>query len=253
LAEHKTIVAATTNAHKLAEIAAILAPLGYEVISRAAAGVPEFEIEETGATFEENSLLKARVIFDRLGGQSITLADDSGIEADALGGAPGVFSARFAAMPGDTNHGDTNHGDANHGDGAVDRRSDHGDAADFSAADLNTEQGHRSRQDRANNAKLLRLLEGVPAGERTGRFVSVITCLRPGEEPLVCRGVVEGQIDFKETGKAGFGYDPMFIPEGYDHSFGLFAPEDKNAISHRGKALEALAEKLAKDKSALKP
>ena len=226
MAEHKTIVAATTNAHKLAEIAAILAPLGYEVISRAAAGVPEFEIEETGATFEENSLLKARVIFDRLGGQRISLADDSGIETDALGGAPGVFSARFAVKP--------------------------GDAADFSAADLNTEQGHRSRQDRANNAKLLRLLEGVPAGERTGRFVSVITCLRPGEEPLVCRGVVEGQIDFKETGKAGFGYDPLFIPEGYDHSFGLFAPEDKNVISHRGKALKQLAEELAKDRSALK-
>ena len=254
MAEQKTIVAATTNAHKLAEIAAILAPLGYEVISRAAAGVPEFEIEETGATFEENSLLKARVIFDRLGGQRISLADDSGIEADALGGAPGVFSARFAAMP----------GDANHGDGAVDRRRDHGDgtfdrfsasadgdASDFSAADLNTEQGHRSRQDRANNAKLLRMLEGVPAGERTGRFVSVITCLRPGEEPLVCRGVVEGQIDFKETGMAGFGYDPLFIPEGYDHSFGLFAPEDKNAISHRGKALKQLAEELVKDRSAL--
>jgi len=227
--ENKTIIAATTNEHKLEEIAAILKPLGYEVVSRAAAGVPEFEIEETGTTFEENSLLKARVIFNRLDGRMISLADDSGIEADALGGAPGVWSAMFAGQeePGAYMAGED------------------GDAEDFKAADLNAAQMHRSRQDRANNAKLLRLLEGVPAEQRTGRFVSVITCLRPGKEPLVCRGEVEGRIGFAETGKEGFGYDPLFIPEGYDYSFGMFRPEDKNAISHRGKALILLAKKLA--------
>ena len=217
MADLKT-VAATTNEHKLAEIAATLEPFGYTVVSREATGVPEFEIEETGTTFEENSLLKAQAIFDWLEGREATLADDSGIEADALDGAPGVYSARFAGPL---------------------------DAADFAAADLDTAQAHRSRQDRANNAKLLRLLEGVPKEKRTARFVSVITCLRPGKEPLVCRGEVEGHIDFAETGEAGFGYDPLFIPLGYDYSFGLFKPEDKNAISHRGLALARLAEKLA--------
>ena len=96
MADLKTVVAATTNEHKLAEIAATLGPYGYTIVSREAAGVPEFEIEETGETFEENSLIKAQAIFDWLEGRVATLADDSGIEADALGGAPGVYSARFA-------------------------------------------------------------------------------------------------------------------------------------------------------------
>jgi len=227
-----TVVAATTNEHKLAEIAATLSPFGYEVISRSEAGVPEFEIEENGITFEENSFLKANGIFEWLGGLAWALADDSGLEADALGGAPGVYSARFAGLeiPG------------------VFAAAADGDAADFAAADLNTEQKHRSRQDRANNIKLLRLLEGIPMEKRTARFVSVITCLRPGKEPLVCRGEVEGHVDFTETGKAGFGYDPLFIPLGYEYSFGLFTPEDKNAISHRGLALRQLAEKLAAER-----
>jgi len=224
----KTVVAATTNYHKLTEIAATMEPFGYVVISREAAGVPEFEIEENGATFEENSFLKAQVIFDWLKGRVWALADDSGIEADALGGAPGVYSARFAGYTGT----------------GVYAASEDGDAADFAAADLNTEQAHRSRQDRANNAKLLRLLEETPMELRTARFVSVITCLRPGMEPLVCRGEVEGRVDFTENGKAGFGYDPLFIPAGYEYSFGLFKPSDKNAISHRGLALAQLAEKL---------
>jgi len=230
VADYTRIVAATANEHKLKEIAAILAPLGYEVISRAAAGVPEFEIEETGNTFEENSLIKAHAIFDWLGGRVISLADDSGIEADALRGAPGVFSARFAGQEAPGEYAAT----------------EDGDAADFAAADQNTGQNHRSLQDRANNAKLLRLLEGAPIEQRAARFVSVITCLRPGGEPIVCRGIVEGHVDFCETGRAGFGYDPLFIPAGYDYSFGLFEPEAKNAKSHRGKALQMLAERLAR-------
>jgi len=222
MTDSKTVVVATTNEHKLAEIAATLEPFGYTVISRAAAGVPEFEIEETGDTFEENSLLKARAIFDRLEGRAATIADDSGIEVDALKGAPGVYSARFAVKP--------------------------DDAADYKAAERNTGQAHRSLQDRVNNAKLLRLLEGTPMERRTARYVAVITCLRPGMEPLVSRGEIEGHVDFTENGKAGFGYDPLFIPEGYDHSFALFDPVDKNAISHRGLALKALAEKIAAEK-----
>ena len=206
----KILVAATTNEHKIAEISAIAGSFGYTVVSRAEAGVPDFEVTETGSTFEENSLLKARAIFDFLEGAAAVAADDSGIEVDALGGAPGVLSARFAGQDGDA-------------------------------------PGPRSRQDRANNAKLLKLLAGTPKEQRTARFVSVITCLRPGEPPVVCRGEVEGHVDFAETGDAGFGYDPLFIPLGYDRSFGLFAPEDKNAISHRGRALALLAERLGTD------
>jgi len=222
MADLTVVVAATTNEHKLREIADILAPLGYDVISRDDAGVPDFEIEETGDTFEENSFLKAKAIFDWLGGQTATLADDSGIEVDALGGAPGVWSARFAQRD---------------------------DLEDFVSAEIETEQAHRSLQDRANNKKLLRLLDGIPEGQRSARFVSVITCIRPEGDAIECRGEVEGHVDFSETGKAGFGYDPLFIPEGYSHSFGLFAPEDKNALSHRGAALKKLAAELAADRS----
>ena len=193
------LVAATTNKHKIEEIRAIAGAFGYSVISRAEAGVPDFEVEEDGVTFEENSLIKARAIYGWFNGEVATIADDSGIEVDFLGGAPGVLSARFA------------------GDGG----------------------------DKANNKKLLDLLKDVPLEERTARFVSVIVCLLPGREPLVCRGEVSGHVDFKETGTAGFGYDPLFIPLGYDRSFGLFTPEDKNSISHRSRALKILAEKLS--------
>ena len=226
----KVLVVASANAHKVAEISAIAGSFGYETVSRAQAGVPDFEVEESGATFEENSLIKARVIFDALGGAAAVAADDSGIEVDALGGAPGVYSARFAGQEAPGPY----------------AAAEDGDMADFETADswAGTEQGGRGRQDRANNAKLLRLLEGVPAPLRTARFVSVITCLRPGREPLVCRGEVEGSVGFAPGGAGGFGYDPLFIPAGYDRSFGLFAPDEKNAISHRGRALAALAEKL---------
>ena len=212
--ERIVLVAATMNEHKIAEISAIAGSFGYAVVSREAAGAPDFEVEETGATFEENSLIKARAIFDYIGGEAAVVADDSGIEVDALGGAPGVLSARYAGP----------------------------EELDLYIAGDGQER--RSRQDRANNAKLLRLLADVPQGRRTARFVSVITCLRPDAAPIVCRGEVEGNIDFAETGEAGFGYDPLFIPVGYGYSFGMFAPEDKNAISHRGRALALLAEKL---------
>jgi XTP/dITP diphosphohydrolase len=230
MAAQKTLVVASVNGHKIAEISAIAGSFGYEVVSRAQAGAPDLEVEENGESFEENSLIKARAVFDMLGGTVAVVADDSGLEVDALGGAPGIYSARFAGLE---------------APGFYAAGAD-GDLADFMEADKweGTEYGRRSRQDRANNAKLLRLLERVPARLRTARFVSVITCLRPGGTPLVCRGEVEGLVGFAPEGAAGFGYDPLFIPSGYDRSFGLFAPEDKNGISHRGRALAALAEKL---------
>jgi XTP/dITP diphosphohydrolase len=209
MSEKKTLVAATTNEHKITEISSIAGSFGYRVLSRAEAGVPDFEIEETGETFEENAYLKAKTIFDFLGGEVSVVADDSGLEVDALGGAPGVYSARFAELDGPSACTD-----------------------------------NRGRQDNANNAKLLGLLADVPAGERSARFVSVIACIMPGRGPIICRGEVEGQIDSTETGTAGFGYDPLFIPAGYEYSFGLFKPEDKNAISHRGRAITLLAKEL---------
>jgi len=221
--KHKTLVVATMNEHKIAEISAIAGSFGYRAVGRGEAGVPDIEVEETGTTFEENSLIKARAIFDMLGGAAAVAADDSGIEVDALSGEPGVYSAHYAEVDAEA------------------------DAGFFAAAEAEGLEGRR-RQDRANNIKLLCRLEGVPLEKRTARFVSVITCLRPGKEPIVCRGTVEGHVDFAETGDGGFGYDPLFIPLGYDCSFGLFGQGDKNAISHRGRALAMLAEKLEVDR-----
>jgi XTP/dITP diphosphohydrolase len=230
----KQIVVATTNVHKIAEISAIVGAFGYEAISRADAGVPDdFDVEEDGETFEDNSLLKARAVFDLLGGRFAVAADDSGLCVDALGGAPGVYSARYARAE-----------------------------QDFAAADADIEQMHRSRQDRANNAKLLRLLstaeygDSVPVERRTARFVSVVTLILPTGDILVCRGEVEGHIVFYEFGPEGFGYDPLFAPlyselqsgglEKYGGlTFGLIPAKDKNKISHRFRALEKLSAALS--------
>ncbi|MDR0854690.1 MAG: RdgB/HAM1 family non-canonical purine NTP pyrophosphatase [Clostridiales Family XIII bacterium] len=195
----RTIIAATTNAHKIIEIDAITREFGWHVISRKDAGIPDFEVEEDGLTFEENSLLKAQSIFSYTGRP--TIADDSGLAVDALDGAPGVFSARFAGE----------------------------DATD---AD--------------NNAKLLRLLENVETERRTARYVAVITLIMPDRAPIVCRGEIEGHIALKETGTNGFGYDPMFIPNGYEESFGVLPEELKNKLSHRYNALLKLKKELAK-------
>ena len=228
------IVVATTNAHKIVEISAIVDALGYKVVSRAEAGVPDdFDVEENGETFEDNSYLKARAIFDYLGGRFAALADDSGLCVDAIGGAPGVYSARYAD-----------------------------EEKDFALLDPEKEKNSsRGRQDLGNNAKLLKVLDDggfFTPEERTARFVSVITMIMPGDDPevIVCRGEVEGHVDFMETGDAGFGYDPMFIPniaelqsaglEKYkEKSFGVFLPEDKNKISHRFRALEKLRSSIA--------
>lgn len=195
------IVAATKNRHKIEEIGAITEKFGMSIIARDEAGVPDVEIVEDGSSFEENSYKKAKGIMDLCGRP--TIADDSGLEVDCLGGAPGIYSARFAGKDGD---------------------------------------------DEANNAKLISLIKDVPYDERTARFVSVITMVFPDGETLVARGEVEGKLLTEEHGGNGFGYDPLFVPEGYDISFGEIAPEIKNRISHRAKALEELARQLAKRK-----
>lgn len=204
----KTIVAATRNKHKIIEIGAITGKFGMDIISRDEAGVPPVEIPETGKTFEENSYIKAYEIMKLCG--EITVADDSGLVVDCLDGAPGVYSARFAGFeglwPGD------------------------GESTDTEDAD--------------NNAKLVRLIADVPYEDRTARFVSAITMVYPDGRVIVAKGTVEGHLLLEEKGNGGFGYDPLFVPEGYDKTFGELGPDVKNAISHRARALAELHRKL---------
>lgn len=192
-----TVVAATQNRHKIEEIGAITKEFDINIVSRQEAGVPDIEIVEDGTTFEENSYKKAFEIMELTGMPSV--ADDSGLAVDALDGAPGVYSARFAGTDGD---------------------------------------------DEANKKKLLEVMKDIPMEKRTARFVSVITLVFPDGKTIVCRGECEGHIMFEESGSNGFGYDPLFRPEGYEVSFGQLPAEEKNRISHRAKALILLREKL---------
>ena len=188
----KRIVFATNNAHKLSEVKAVLGD-GYELVTLREVGITE-DIPETGATLDENASIKARYVYERTGLDCF--ADDTGLEVEALNGAPGVHSARYAT-----------------------------DGHDFAA----------------NNAKLLRELEGKD--NRRARFRTVISLIRNDVEEQV-EGIVEGRIATTMTGSEGFGYDPLFIPEGYDKSFAEMSAEEKNAISHRGRAVEALVKIL---------
>lgn len=192
------VVAATKNKHKIDEIQAITKEFGMETVSRADAGVPDIEIVEDGDTFEENSEKKARGIMQLCG--EITIADDSGLEVDALGGAPGVYSARFAGEDGN---------------------------------------------DAKNNEKLLRLLSGVKPDSRTARFVSVITMVYPDGRKIVARGECEGHIIYQPKGNNGFGYDPLFVPSGFDRTFAELTGDEKNQISHRAIALQNLRKILS--------
>ena len=191
------IVAATGNKHKIEEIESITKKFGMNVITKAEAGVGDLEVEETGTTFEENSLIKAEAIMKATGMPAI--ADDSGLEADALNGAPGVYSARFS------------------GEGATDE---------------------------SNNAKLLKLMENIPDDERSARFVSVVTLCFPDGTVVAARGECPGMLRRSPRGDGGFGYDPLFVPVGYDKTYAEISAEEKNIISHRAKALGILRMKL---------
>lgn len=191
------IVAATGNKHKIEEIESITKKFGMNVITKAEAGVGDLDVEETGTTFEENSLIKAEAIMKATGMPAI--ADDSGLEADALNGAPGVYSARFS------------------GEGATDE---------------------------SNNAKLLKLMENIPDDERSARFVSVVTLCFPDGTVVAARGECPGTLRRSPRGDGGFGYDPLFVPVGYDKTYAEISAEEKNIISHRAKALGILRMKL---------
>ena len=187
------LVFASNNAHKLDEVRRIM-PSNIEVLSLSDIGF-EAEIEETGTTLEENSAIKAEAVYQWIldhGHCSLdgVFADDTGLEIDALGGKPGVYTARWAGEPA------------------------------------------------ANRKKALSELQGKT--DRGAQFRTVITLIKVNGERLAVSGIVRGQIAEEEYGNGGFGYDPVFIPEGYDKTFGELPAEIKNSISHRARALQAL-------------
>ena len=192
------LVIASNNKGKIREYKQILEPLGYEVFSQSEAGLI-LDVEETGTTFAENSALKARAAFKLCG--CAVLADDSGLEIDALDGEPGVYSARY--------------------------------------------MGHDTSYD-IKNAALLKRLEGVEGNDRSGRFVCAIAVCFPDGREIVKRGTMEGLIAKEIKGNNGFGYDPIvYLPE-YGKTSAELDPEEKNRISHRGKALALIKEVLDK-------
>lgn len=191
------IIVATRNSGKLREIRRVLDLPGLHL--RTFEEFEEFpEPEETGSTFEENALIKARAILELY--QRPGLADDSGLLVDRLGGRPGVHSSRYAGPEGNSEH---------------------------------------------NMDRLLEELDGVPRSERTARFSCVMALIIPGGGTHLTHGECEGAILEERRGKGGFGYDPIFLPAGFDRSMAELTLDEKNSISHRGKALLAMREVLA--------
>lgn len=194
----KKIVLASGNAGKLREFQQLLSGCGFVVVPQS-----DFfseSAEETGLTFVENAIIKARYACAKTGLPSI--ADDSGIEVDALNGRPGIYSARYAGA---------------------------------------------AAKDADNNAKLLQELAGVPAEKRTARYHAVLAFMRHAEDPtpILCHGIWEGLILPEQRGEGGFGYDPLFWVPTHQCASAELSKEEKNRISHRGKAMQELLQKLA--------
>lgn len=193
------IILASNNASKLREFKELVAGMDIELISQREAGC-DFEVEETGTTFEENAFLKADAVTKATGCTAI--ADDSGLVVDALGGEPGVYSARYGL-------------------------------------------GHEASDEDRNRYLLNKL--GDDTKERSARFVCCICCTMPDGTVLQTRGECEGEILHAPRGENGFGYDPLFLPVGYDKTTAEMSPDEKNAISHRGRALREFM-KIFKEK-----
>ncbi len=191
------LILASNNAHKLVEIRAILGSEFDEILSMKEAGIVHETVED-GSTFLENAEKKAREIMEISG--CCALADDSGLCVEALGGAPGIYSARYAG--------------------------EHGD-------------------DKANNRKLLRELEGVE--DRRAHFACAMVLVRPDGSVVRAEGRMDGVIAFEESGENGFGYDPLFYLPERGCTNAQLSPEEKNAISHRANALHALVKKLREE------
>ncbi len=188
------VILASKNPHKLTELFAILSQHGFEIALESEYGL-DIDVDETGTTFEENSLLKAEAVMKASG--LPVLADDSGLMVDALDGAPGVYSARY---------------------------------------------GHKS-SDGERTEFLLENMKDVPDGKRTAKFVCVITCLWPDGRKIVARGECPGVITREVHGENGFGYDPVFYLPELGMTYAELPSEQKNAISHRARALQDFCRK----------
>lgn len=199
------IVFATGNEGKMREIRAILGDMEFKICSMKEAGLA-LEIEENGATFEENARIKAQAVADALAVQGrarecVVMADDSGLEIDSLGGEPGVYSARYL-----------------------------GEETPFAK----------------KSADLLRRLKDVPEKERSARFVCAIAAVFPDGGTVAARGTIEGRIGYELRGDNGFGYDPIFYLPEYDRTAAELTDEEKNRISHRSRALMQIKKELKK-------
>lgn len=195
----KRLIFATGNQGKMREIREILGDSIPEILSMKEAGI-EADIVEDGKTFEENALIKARAVSKA--GNIMAMADDSGLEVDCLGGAPGIYSARF--------------------------------------------MGEDTSYDIKNNYIIEQAMK-VPYEERTARFVCAIACVLPDGREWVVRGTVEGMINDRQAGENGFGYDPLFLLPERGVTTAQLPPEEKNAISHRGRALRAMRDLLEQE------
>ena len=190
------MIFATGNEGKMREVRMILGDRGAEILSLKEAGI-QAEAEENGTTFEENAVIKAKEIMEKTG--ALVLADDSGLEVDALNGEPGIYSARY--------------------------------------------MGHETSY-HIKNKNLIERLEGKTGEERSARFVCAIAACFPDGRVLTTRGTMEGQIGYEEKGETGFGYDPIFYLPEYQCYSGELPLEEKNKLSHRGKALRLMKEQL---------
>ena len=193
------LVLSSRNKGKLVELQRMLATIAPHIKPVSVSDFPEIsDVEETGATFEENALLKAETIAMKTGLAAI--ADDSGLCIDALNGAPGVLSARWSG--------------------------EHGN-------------------DRANLEKVLKEIEDVQPDKRQGKFVSVVALALPDGRTEICRGEIHGVIRYSPVGDGGFGYDPIFQPDGYDVTMAQLSADEKDSISHRGRAMREIAPIIA--------
>lgn len=196
----RKIIVATCNQDKIKEIRGILAGDGIEYVSLEDEGLKDIDIKEDGSTFEENAVIKAKTVSEATG--LMVLADDSGLEVDYLGGAPGIYSARY--MGEDTSY-------------------------------------------TIKNNHIIEELKDAEGDERSARFVCAMACVFPDGRVITTEGKVEGRIAYEEKGENGFGYDPIFYLPEKGCTTAQLKPEEKNAISHRGRALRAMHKRLVEE------
>ncbi len=212
----RRLIFATGNEGKMREIREILKDLDVEILSLKEAGI-RLDAEENGTTFEENALIKARAA--AMSTDAIVLADDSGLEIDYLGGEPGVYSARYL-----------------------------GENTSYRIKNQNLIDRLEGVPAEKRTARFVCVIAaGVPAEKRTARFVCVIAAVLPDGRTFTSRGTIEGIIGTEERGEGGFGYDPIFYLPEYGCSTAELTMEQKNEISHRGRALQAMKETLQKE------